>query len=150
MLTGENLRFIEVIDMLKNDGQVTDYVQLAATLGTNKASISDIKSGRKKISIELLRRLKISYPAINLDWIIMGEGEMFIPTQHVEVKQAEAPDYLINMVKEKDQTIREQAEELGRLRQQLAHAHHEYDVMIAKKATFATPPQPHAETTTVT
>lgn len=70
----ENFRFIQVLDGLKEKGIITDYVQAANTLGTNKAGISDIKSGRKKLSIELLRRLKLSYPNINIEWIIMGEG----------------------------------------------------------------------------
>ena len=70
----ENIRFIALIDTLKAQGQVSDYVRLAATLGTNKAGISDIKAGRKKISIDLLRRLKLSYPTANIEWVIMGVG----------------------------------------------------------------------------
>ena len=56
----ENLRFIAIIDSLKEKGLVNDYVQIAKELDTNKAAISDIKAGRKKLSIELLRRLKKS------------------------------------------------------------------------------------------
>ena len=74
---GENIRFMEVVESLKGIGVINDYVQLAAILETNKAGISDIKSGRKKLSIEILRRLKLSYPSINIEWVIMGEGEMF-------------------------------------------------------------------------
>ena len=65
----ENFRFIQVLDELKEKGIITDYVQAANDLGTNKAGISDIKSGRKKLSIELLRRLKLSYPTTNIEWI---------------------------------------------------------------------------------
>ena len=54
----ENLRFIALIDDLKEQGLINDYVQIAKELGTNKAAISDIKAGRKKLSIDLLRRLK--------------------------------------------------------------------------------------------
>ena len=74
----ENFRFIQVLDELKEKGIITDYVQAANDLGTNKAGISDIKSGRKKLSIELLRRLKLSYPTTNIEWIIMGEGDAFV------------------------------------------------------------------------
>lgn len=56
----ENLRFVQILDDLKEKGVVADYVQVANALGTNKAAISDIKGRRKKLSIELLRRLKIS------------------------------------------------------------------------------------------
>lgn len=43
----ENIRFIELLDTLKANGVISDYVQVSKELGTNKASISDIKSGRK-------------------------------------------------------------------------------------------------------
>lgn len=75
----ENIRFIELLDELKERGLTTGYVAIAEQLGTNKAAISDIKACRKKISLELLRSLKSSYPKISLDWIITGEGEMFEP-----------------------------------------------------------------------
>ena len=97
----ENIRFIQILDELKAQGQITDYVQAASILGTNKAGISDIKSGRKKLSIELLRSLKYSYPNISIDWIIMGKGDAFIT------------------MKEKQETTTQQAEEIGRLKEQI-------------------------------
>lgn len=75
----ENIRFIKLLDDLKEQGLITGYVAIAEQLGTNKAGISDIKAKRKKISLELLGKLKASYPKISLDWIITGEGEMFEP-----------------------------------------------------------------------
>ena len=73
----------------------------------NKAGISDIKSGRKKLSVEMLRRLKLSYPSVNIDYIIMGEGEPFISDKPV-VQQGETSMFL--------DRIAEQAEEIGRLK----------------------------------
>ena len=35
----ENFRFIQVLDGLKEKGIITDYVQAANTLGTNKACL---------------------------------------------------------------------------------------------------------------
>jgi hypothetical protein len=74
---GENLRFVQILDILKEKGVISDYVQVASVLKTNKAAISDIKGQRKKLSIELLRRLKLSYPEVNLEWVIMGSGSPF-------------------------------------------------------------------------
>ena len=74
---GENLRFVQILDMLKEKGVISDYVQVASVLETNKAAISDIKGQRKKLSIDLLRRLKLSYPEVNLEWVIMGSGSPF-------------------------------------------------------------------------
>lgn len=134
----ENHRFIQVLDELKNRGFATDYVQISAKIGTNKAGISDIKGKRKKVSVELLRSLKNSYPNINIEWIITGEGEMFETNQTLEapapcsfsehkdstnqaIPQDVPPlmDRLLSIISEKDAVIRSQAEEIGRLREQI-------------------------------
>lgn len=73
----ENLRFISVIDTLKREGIVGSYSQIADILGTNKASISDIKFRRKNVGIDLIKRMKESYPMVSIEWLITGEGEMF-------------------------------------------------------------------------
>lgn len=110
---GENLRFIELIDELKKRGVVSDYVQVAAQLGTNKAAISDIKSGRKKLSVEIIRSLKSSYPTVSIEWIIMGEGKPFIETT-AEMNITQLGDTTIFLDK-----ISKQAEEIGQLKEQV-------------------------------
>lgn len=120
----ENIRFIEVIESLKQMGAVSDYVQVAAVLETNKAGISDIKSGRKKLSLEILRRMKLSYPSVNIEWVIMGEGEMF-HTQSQPTQTTGFEDKLLNVIQEKDSVIREQAEEIGQLRERIAQLQRE-------------------------
>lgn len=107
----ENIRFIQILDELKQKGEVADYVSVSTVLGTNKAGISDIKSGRKKLSIEMLRRLKSSYPNVNLEWIIMGVGEPFASNKS-EPENNSLSSTFINK-------IAEQAEEIGRLREQI-------------------------------
>lgn len=104
---GENLRFVQILDDLRKGGAIADYVEAASILETNKAGISDIKSGRKKLSVEMLRRLKLSYPSVNIDWIILGEGEPFISDKPV-VQQGDTSMFL--------DRIAEQAEEIGRLK----------------------------------
>ena len=104
---GENLRFVQILDDLRKGGIIADYVEAASILETNKAGISDIKSGRKKLSVEMIRRLKLSYPSVNVDYIIMGEGEPFISDKPV-VQQGETSMFL--------DRIAEQAEEIGRLK----------------------------------
>lgn len=110
---GENLRFIELIDELKRRGVISDYVQIAAQLGTNKAAISDIKSGRKKLSVEIIRSMKYSYPVVNIEWIIMGEGKPFIETT-TEMNIPQLGDTTIFLDK-----ISKQAEEIGQLKEQV-------------------------------
>ena len=105
---GENLRFIQILDDLKQTGVIADYVEAANVLETNKAGISDIKSGRKKLSVEILRRLKLSYPSVNIEWIIMGEGAPFISNKQ---PSGTGNDTLVFLNR-----ISEQAEEIGRLK----------------------------------
>ena len=109
----ENLRFIELIHELRRRGVVSDYVQIAAQLGTNKAAISDIKSGRKKLSVEIIKSMKSSYPSINIEWIIMGEGKPFIETT-TERNITQFGDTTIFLDK-----ISKQAEEIGQLKEQV-------------------------------
>lgn len=105
----ENFRFIAIIDSLRAQGVINDYVQVAKELQTNKAAISDIKSGRKKLSIEMLRRLKLSYPTCNVEWVITGEGEPFINAENNKINSS--PDTIVFINK-----ISEQAQEIGRLK----------------------------------
>ena len=118
----ENIRFIELLDALKANGIINDYVQVSKELGTNKAGISDIKSGRKKLSIDLLRRMKSSYPQMNIEWVIMGEGEMFSQKPPRDDKQQSSgiEERLLSFIQEKDTIIREQAEEMGQLRERIS------------------------------
>ena len=109
----ENIRFMQVVETLKEGGVVTDYVQLACILETNKAGISDIKSGRKKLSIDILRRMKLSYPSISLDWIVLGEGEPFIRENTNKTATNNDPSQFIDK-------ITQQAEEIGRLKERIA------------------------------
>lgn len=142
MLTDENLRFIKLVEDLRANDKVADYVQLAAVLGTNKAGISDIKSGRKKISVELLRRMKTSYPHINLEWVIMGVGDMYCLDSDPNIQpiavtgKTSIADFFKQfnpVIEQKDAKLLQQAEELGQLREQLAQAQRELDQLRFEK-----------------
>lgn len=109
---------MQVVETLKEGGVVTDYVQLACILETNKAGISDIKSGRKKLSIDILRRMKLSYPSISLDWIVLGEGEPFIQENTNKTATNNDPSQFIDK-------ITQQAEEIGRLKERIAQLERE-------------------------
>lgn len=133
----ENIRFIELLDALKATGVISDYVQVSKELETNKASISDIKSGRKKLSIDLLRRMKLSYPQTNIEWVIMGEGDMFITTKPSTnaVQTTGIEERLLSLIQEKDTVIREQAEEIGQLRERIAQMQQRFEKGAANANT---------------
>lgn len=116
----ENLRFISLLDELKAQGLISGYAAAAEQLGTNKAAISDIKGERKKLSLDLLRCLKISYPQVNLNWVIMGEGTMFVVANHPKDNNEILNSSLLEMITDKDKKLLNQAEEIGRLKAELA------------------------------
>lgn len=127
----ENIRFMQLVEDLKIRGKVADYVQLANMLGTNKSGINDIKNCRKKISVELLQRMKSSYPDISFDWIIMGVGDMYTDNGQVEsVPRQEDPTstykFLEEMIREKDKIIMGLSEKIGRLKEMLGKQEEKY------------------------
>lgn len=128
----ENLRFIAIIDSLKEKGLVNDYVQIAKEFDTNKAAISDIKAGRKKLSIELLRRLKKSYPSCSIEWVVTGEGNPFITPQSLSnTSSSQNTELFLNR-------IAEQAEEIGRLKARIEELERVRPVPIIPKYAHST------------
>jgi hypothetical protein len=113
----ENKRFFEIIEVLKEDGKLLDYVELAGILNTNKSGINDLKQGRKKLSLEIIRMMKKSYPDMSLDWLITGQGKMFEISSKLretenEMKRITEPMELIDK-------LVSQAKEIGRLENEI-------------------------------
>lgn len=42
----------------------------------DRASLSHIKNGRSKPTLEMLKKIVCSYPRVSLDWLILGGGTM--------------------------------------------------------------------------
>jgi len=120
-MTLENSRFFQIVERLKKEGKISDYVNLASILGTNKAGISDLKQGRKKLSIEMIRRMKYSYPLVNINWLITGEGEMFDLDRKVHTKNAQETGNgsSISQSFELINKLLEQAREIGKLENEI-------------------------------
>ncbi len=58
--------------------------EFSQELGMNVSSIYRIESGEAKISKAFLNNLKIHFAA-NPDWVLTGEGEMFIsPEEYID------------------------------------------------------------------
>jgi hypothetical protein len=70
----ENIRFFEVVEELKSRGVLSDYIQLAGVLETNKAGVSDLKNGRKSRELEVAideMRL-VLWPAVRMTGMKRG------------------------------------------------------------------------------
>ncbi len=51
--------------------------KFAEIIGVQRSSISHIQSGRNKPSLDIVQKIKTSFPHLNLEWLISGEGEMY-------------------------------------------------------------------------
>lgn len=53
--------------------------EFASLLDISLATLSHINSGRNKPSVEVLQKIAVKYQDISLEWLLLGEGEMFKP-----------------------------------------------------------------------
>jgi plasmid maintenance system antidote protein VapI len=106
----DNERLFTAYDFLKKIGHIKTYTQLAEVLGTNKAGVNDLKTGKKKVSLDNIRSMIKSYPEISLDWLVMEEGNM-------EIKERKADHFdisteLLIMQKEKIEDLKRELADL--------------------------------------
>lgn len=109
------------------------YTKIGVSRGTLES-----KTG---ITEDVITKFFATYPQVNIEWLMTGEGDMLKTKRTPENLQAQEPtnneykdsknqalgqdipplilDRLLNTIAEKDAIIREQAEELGRLREQI-------------------------------
>jgi transcriptional regulator with XRE-family HTH domain len=55
--------------------------QFADEIGVQKSSISHILSGRNNASLDFIQKILITYPEVNMDWLMFGNGPIF---KHIE------------------------------------------------------------------
>ena len=67
-------------------------------LGITKSGVSDIESGRRKVTEQHIIMLKSQNPQINEAWLRTGEGEMFIPKS----KNQQLSDFMDTLIHEND------------------------------------------------
>lgn len=111
-----NERLFTVIDLLREQCLITDYKTLAIDMGVHKSYISDLKSKRKKISIDFLARMKNKYHIVNLDYVVLDLGEPLLNSDTVatpQIKQHSPEESTMTYLVE---TIATQAEEIGSLK----------------------------------
>lgn len=51
--------------------------QFADEIGIQRSSVSHLISGRNKPSTDFLQKLLISFPQINVEWLLTGKGDMY-------------------------------------------------------------------------
>jgi transcriptional regulator with XRE-family HTH domain len=51
--------------------------QFADEIGVQKSSISHILSGRNNASLDFIQKILVSYPDVNMEWLMFGKGPIF-------------------------------------------------------------------------
>lgn len=101
------------------------------------ASPSNFKGQGKNsaLSSDKIAEILRLYPDLSPDWLLNGVGEMLrsdIPAE-AQSTPLSLEDKLLTTIADKDNTIRAQAEEIGRLREQLNQARREIELLEAGK-----------------
>ena len=78
-----NQRFKEIADELKNQRKVYTYADLARILDVPRGDLSQMMSGKRKVSKRCVSNLLANFPEINEDWLTTGEGEMLKDTSAI-------------------------------------------------------------------
>jgi len=74
----------------------------AEKLGVGQSTINSIVGKRQnKPGYDLLNRIKTTYPEVNIDWLVAGDGEMFWGDKNIAETKYES------LMKEKDLQILE-------------------------------------------
>lgn len=107
------------------------YTKIGVSRGTLES-----KTG---ITEDVITKFFATYPEVNIEWLMTGRGDMLKtnhtskkPTSDSEVlprakdnkkdiaKQDNSTDILLSIIQDKDSTIREQAVEIGQLRERIS------------------------------
>lgn len=66
--------------------------QFADTCGIPRPTLSQLLNGRnKRVSDEIISKIHVAYPALNIMWLMFGDGEMFVPNANMEDFQVQLP-----------------------------------------------------------
>ena len=65
----------KLLRLMKSEGLTSS--RLAEILGTGASNISHIISGRSKPGYDLLRKILLSFPQINPDWLLLDDETMY-------------------------------------------------------------------------
>lgn len=108
-------RFIEVLNELLKRGCLPDKKAFASSVGCSTSMITEISKGRSNVGVSILQNTVQNY-GVSATWLLVGTGEMFVSEeQHPQNSSSAEPmvDKLLGI-------IRQQAEDIGQLRKELA------------------------------
>lgn len=144
-----NSRFIRATYAVISKGLIPNKTALAESLGVKPAKFSEILNNRMKVGVDMIA-IMCDFYKVSPDWILMSRGDNIfrespLPKIWVDDEDLRAvhPDTTDNketsnqsdknldtypfleLIREKDSIIREQAEEIGQLRERIAQLQRE-------------------------
>ena len=60
------------------DAKNLTATQFSEEIGIQRSSLSHVLSGRNKPSLDFMLKIKSRFPDTNLDWLLLGTGEMLV------------------------------------------------------------------------
>ena len=82
----------KLLRLMKSEGLTSS--RLAEILGTGASNISHIISGRSKPGYDLLRKILLSFPQINPDWLLLDDETMYRSDETPIKEQPVSPTFL--------------------------------------------------------
>lgn len=144
-----NYRFVRAVYAIISHNLVSSKGELAESLGVKPAKFSEILNGRMKAGTDMIAILCDFYK-VSPEWLLMSRGN------NIFRKDAQLPKYWIDdddltsiypsdkiapssdyaqtadpfliLIREKDETIRQQAEDIGKLKERIAQLEREKNV----------------------
>lgn len=147
-----NGRFVRAVYAIIGQHLVSSKTALAESLGVKPAKFSEILNGRMKAGTDMLAILCDFYK-VSPDWLLMSRGNNVFrenadmpkywvddddltsvypsesqPKENPVQASTTSSEPLLALIKDKDNVIREQAEEIGRLKERIAQLEREKNV----------------------
>lgn len=117
-----NSRVLTAVGVVLDTHKELTKTAIAKLLGIKPSTFTEILKGRMKASSDLMALLTSNY-GVSATWLLVGTGEMFASEEQDTQNSSSAEpmvDKLLSIINKKDDIIRQQAEEIGQLRAELA------------------------------
>lgn len=117
-----NSRVITAVGVVLDTHKELTKTAIAKMLGIKPSTFTEILKGRMNASSDLMALLTSNY-GVSATWLLVGTGEMFVSEEQQTQNSSSAEpmvDKLLGIIDKKDDIIRQQAEDIGQLRAELA------------------------------
>ncbi len=84
MFTNENISLMNKRFKIWLDSVNLNANSFSKLVNLNRSTVSHIISGRNKPSIDVLEKILVIYPDLNINWLITGFGSIKVKTDNIK------------------------------------------------------------------